>query len=451
MPLKESEILELKKSTAELKEAIISICAILNKHQSGLLYFGLKNDGTVVGQDVSEKIIRDISKSIADHIEPKIYPEVKTVILDGKSCVEIHFSGKSGPYFAFGRAYIRVGDEDRQLSADEVERFILKKNFETVRWESQPSTQTIEDLDVRVIKHFVQKANQAGRIKFKFASVEATLKKLGLIQNGKLLRAGEVLFCSSSPLKIQAAVFAGVDKLTFLDIRQFEGNLFSLLAEAESYLKEKMNWRVKFGKLEREEIPEIPIEALREALVNSVCHRDYISPESNYIAIYKDRIEIENPGAFPSGFEPEDFIYKSERSILRNPLIADVLYRTRDIEKWGSGLKRIHDECAEQGVKVEFQKMKAGFKVVFHRLPQPEAATPETTRKTGKKPRVKTREKIIELIRQTPTITTQELAAETELTVKGVEWNLRQLKQKRILKRIGPDKGGRWEIEKPQE
>jgi ATP-dependent DNA helicase RecG len=123
----------------------------------------------------------------------------------------------------------------------------------------------------------------------------------------------------------------------------------------------------------------------------------------------------------------------------------------RNIEKWGSGLKRIHDECADQGMKVEFQKMKAGFKVVFHRVPQPEAATPETTRKTGKKPRVKTREKIIELIRQTPTITTQELAAETELTVKGVEWNLRQLKQKRILKRIGPDKGGRWEIEKPQE
>ena len=73
----ESETLELKKSTSEIKEAIISIAAILNKHQHGELFFGIKNNGTVADQNVTEKTIRDVSKSIADHIEPKIYPHIE--------------------------------------------------------------------------------------------------------------------------------------------------------------------------------------------------------------------------------------------------------------------------------------------------------------------------------------------------------------------------------------
>lgn len=83
----ESVFLELKKSTSELKEAIISIVAILNKHAAGELYFGIKNDGTPVGQEVSDKTLRDISRSIGDHIEPKIYPEITAVKLDDKSCI----------------------------------------------------------------------------------------------------------------------------------------------------------------------------------------------------------------------------------------------------------------------------------------------------------------------------------------------------------------------------
>jgi len=339
-----------------------------------------------------------------------------------------------------------VGDEDRQLSAKGIESFILKKNFEAVRWESQVSTQNENDLDVDLVKRFVRKANQAGRIRFKFRSVGETLKKLGLLQGGHILRAAEVLFSSHPPLKIQAAVFTGTDKLTFLDIRQFEGNLFFLLLVAEEYLKEKMNWRVKFGKLQREEIPEIPLEALREALVNSVCHRDYCSPESNYLAVYKNRIEIENPGEFPEGFEPEDFIYKGERSVLRNPLIADVLYRTRDIEKWGSGLKRIHDECAGHDIKVEFQKMKAGFKVVFYRS-VPTAQTPPTpTPQTTPQTTLNIQATILALIREIPAITKEELARRLNLTIDGIKYHIRKLRRQGVLLWEGPSKAGHWKI-----
>jgi ATP-dependent DNA helicase RecG len=130
---------------------------------------------------------------------------------------------------------------------------------------------------------------------------------------------------------------------------------------------ENIKWRVEFGKLEREEIPEVPVDAVREALVNSLCHRDYRIPKSNEIAIFKNRIEIYNPGTFPEGLTPQDFIEGRERSVLRNPLIAQTLYLSKDVEKWGSGLKRIYEDCLKNRVSVEFWTLQTGFMVIFYR------------------------------------------------------------------------------------
>ncbi len=111
----ESEKLEFKKTTAELKEGIISVVAILNKHGSGELYFGIRNDGMVLGQTVTEKTLRDISQAVSNHIEPKLFPRIELAYLDDKQCVRVEFTGDETPYFAFGRAYIRVADEDKVL------------------------------------------------------------------------------------------------------------------------------------------------------------------------------------------------------------------------------------------------------------------------------------------------------------------------------------------------
>jgi predicted HTH transcriptional regulator len=110
---------------------------------------------------------------------------------------------------------------------------------------------------------------------------------------------------------VQAAVFAGTSKRTFLDMKQFKGTAFELLENSETYLKEHMDWRVKFGALEREEVPDIPVDALREALVNSICHRDYRNPKGNEVAIFKDRVEIYNPGTFPPGHSGDSYRYSS--------------------------------------------------------------------------------------------------------------------------------------------
>jgi ATP-dependent DNA helicase RecG len=130
-----------------LKEGVISIVAILNKHSGGELYFGVRNDGAAIGQDISDKTLRDVSQAIANHIEPQIFPDVRNVVIDNKDCILVAFEGDHVPYYAYGRAYLRVADEDKVMSPQELESYILKKNDNTSSWDSEASGKTIADVD----------------------------------------------------------------------------------------------------------------------------------------------------------------------------------------------------------------------------------------------------------------------------------------------------------------
>ena len=311
--------------------------------------------------------LKDISKSISDHLEPKIYPHIKAVKISGKNCVTVDFSGKDGLYSAFGRFYLRVGEEDKKLSVSEIRRLVEKLNNYVYAWGGEVSGDAASTASAAAIKTFMQKGRKAGRISFPYDNPSNVLRKLGLVVGGRLLNAAKALFSKNQPLTVQAAVFAGRDKLTFLDIQNYQGNIFEMAAKAELYVQEHINWRADLSGSSRVEIPEIPVRAIKEAIINSLCHRDFSNPKSNEVAIYKDRIEIFNPGLFPAEYTPEDFIRGSQPSIPRNPLIAETLFRSEDIEKWGSGLRRISGECRKAGVKVEFIRNKSGFTVTFFR------------------------------------------------------------------------------------
>ena len=205
------------------------------------------------------------------------------------------------------------------------------------------SNYKVKDIDDKLLKEFIEKGIKAKRINFPYTNKKDILKKLSLLnKNNELLNAGYILFSKEAKLELQMAIFATETKLTFLDIDQVFGNVFELIEIGENYIRKNIKWPVNFhtGKLEREEIPEIPLTAVREAIINSLIHRNFKDPKSNEIAIYKDRVEIFNPGEFPDGYKPEDFIKGKEGSIPRNPLIANTLYLSKDIEKWGYGLKK---------------------------------------------------------------------------------------------------------------
>jgi ATP-dependent DNA helicase RecG len=198
----------------------------------------------------------------------------------------------------------------------------------------------------------------------------------------------------------------------------------------------------------------VPVRAIREAIINSLCHRDFTNPKSNEIAIYRDRIEIFNPGQFPCEYSPEDFIRGTEASLPRNPLIAETLFRSEDVEKWGSGLRRISQECRAAGVRVAFGKTKSGFVVTFYRHNAAAAGQPaqgkvpeKVTEKVPEKVTVNQR-MIIESVKQNQYIVISELAVIVGISERKVKENIAKLKAKKILRRIGPDKGGYWEIVK---
>lgn len=459
--MRETEQLELKKSTSELKEAIYSISAILNKHQKGELYFGISNLGKVVGQDITENTLREVSQTIANNIEPKIYPEIKMEDIEGKHCIKVSFEGHERPYFAYGRAYMRVADEDKQLSARELENLFLRKN--ATKFDSSKSDCTLDEIDEETLKIFILKANEAKRISYKYTNKKEVLTRLGVLVDGKISQAGKLLFSNKAPLEVQSAVFAGTNKVTFLDIKQFKGNIFELLKLSESYIREHINWRAKLETRTREEIPEIPLRAITEALVNSFCHRDYLAPESNKIAIYKDRVDIWNPGDFPSGYTPLDFIKVDLPSILRNPMIANILYLSADIEKWGSGLRRIKEACDSDSVPVKFKILKYGFSVIFERKETPQITPQISTRKIPEKYRDtvenvvqtwskrgvnvgETEEKILQQIIINPRVRLALISRTLKLSRRTIEDAVARLKSKGIIKRIGSDRSGHWEV-----
>ena len=439
-PYKETETVELKKSTAELKEAVISISAILNKHQQGEVYFGIKNDGTVAGQAVGKDTLRDISKAIADNIEPRIFPKIAAEKIQGKSCIAVRFAGSEIPYFAYGRVYIRVGDEDRKLTAKELENVILRKNKDKLRWDTQACKDAkFSDISSAKLKVFLKGAG------LRYDNLRNALAKLKLITDGKLLNPAVILFGKKPQAffpnaRLRCAVFGTNDTAYPIDMQDIEGDLFHLIEQAQAYILKNIHIGMKLDGLRRIDVPEIDKEAFREAIINGFCHRDYYEYDSVNIAVFKDRVEIRSPGLIYGGLTIAQ-IKKEMVSERRNELIAELFHRVHFIEKWGRGIKLILSKEPD----TDFKEVGRHFITVFKRKGKEEAGQ-ETVEKTREKTMEKTREKIMRMIKGNPQITVSELANEIGLTVKGLEWNITKLKSEGRIRRIGPDKGGYWQV-----
>jgi ATP-dependent DNA helicase RecG len=442
----ETEILEFKKSTGELKEAMNSICAILNKHQHGELYFGVKPDGTVIGQIVTEESLRDVSQKIGNFIEPKIYPEIQKVNIEGRDCIYVKFEGNQVPYFAYGVAKIRVADEDLTMSPQELAEFIRRTDKEENRWENRISNKTIDDVDEALLQKYTNQAHSVGRIAIEYTDKKTVLNQLELSEGEQLINAGKALFADDLLQDIQMAIFATTERTTFNDIQRYHGPVLNLVDIAENYIKSNIHWKVEFtGDLQRTEIPEIPVDAIREALLNSFCHKDYETGQSNEVAIYKDRIEIYNPGAFPEGYEPQDFIDRPERPIRRNPRIARILYYSKDVESFGTGLRRIAETCNAAGVRFEFRKLKSGFVVCFFRSNEKADKKPI---KADKKPIKADRQNIvIEYIKNNGSVSNKEARELLSLADSTTKRVLKEMVNDGLLEVKGEKKSRRYYLQ----
>jgi ATP-dependent DNA helicase RecG len=440
--MKETETVEFKKSFAELKASLVSIAAILNKHGEGELWFGVRNDGKTVGLDASEKSLRDLSQSIAAHIEPRIYPQVGIEIRDGANCVKVSFNGKDTPYFAYGRAYMRVADEDRQLSAKELENLILSRNRELLRWDREVSHVTLDDLDEARLKLFVERAGLA------WDAPLNVLEKLGLIKDGRLLNAALLFFAKTPGLQLRCAVFGGTSSANIIDRHDFDGDILELIEESQKYILKNIHIGMRLKGLEREDIPEIAREAMREAIINAFCHRDYRDPDYIQIAIFRNRVEIRSPGGLFEGLTIEA-LKQGNVSKRRNPLVAELLRRVHLVEAWGRGVPLI----LEKEPDVEFKEIAKIFITSFARPSFSESAEQAAMEPIDKaidkaidKDLSATEKAIIRMIGANPSVTQKEMADQLNLSEVGIRYHTDKLKAKGLLQRIGGKKTGRWQV-----
>lgn len=366
----ESETIEFKKSTAQIEKALKAVCSFLN-HKGGTVYFGIEKK-KIVGQEVSDSTLKSISQKIRQRIKPEISPEIRVFEINGKKIIEVKINeGNNKLYYLDGIAYKRVGSENVIIPPNELKRIILdkKKYLDSEICENAG----LEDIDEEKVRWFLGKARYERRLDIgPETDVAEALERLELAKEGKLTNAAILLF-AKNPQKFflqaetRCARFKGTEPIEFIDMKVFGKDIIGQRDSALEFVKEHTALHAKIVGTEREEKWEYPIEAIRESITNSICHRDYEVQSSIQVRIFDDRIEISNPGPLPVGLTVEKLKGRHE-SILRNPLLGKCFFLIKFVEQWGTGTNRIIKETINHGLPEPiFEDTGTGFIVTFRK------------------------------------------------------------------------------------
>ena len=362
---KESNTLEFKETTGQLTRGMESGCAFMNSTNGGYLLFGVSDKGKIIGQEVSDKTKKEIAGALKK-FEPGIFADIQYIPIpthEGKYIIAIHFEDifSRKPYLFDGRAYIKIESTTSVMPQETYNELLINRHKEQFRWEAFLNEQlSIEAFDKEKIIGTIRLGIENGRLPesiIENTSIPVLLDKLDLADNGSFKNAAAVLFARKTSshfpqCKLRLARFKGNNRMEFIDNAQIEGNIFVLFDEAMSFFFKHLSLSGKIIKAEREEELAIPYKALREAVINAFCHRDYSNPGgSTGIAIYDDKVEIINPGKLPKGIDINN-LKSPHKSIPNNPLIANVLYRRKMLESWGRGLDLMYSECKRVGLPI---------------------------------------------------------------------------------------------------
>ena len=338
--------------------------------------------------------------------------------------------GPEKPYGCSRGFFIRVGPNSQKLSRNEIIDFIQSEG--RIRFDELVRSEALlpDDMDREVFNRFVEISGISNVLQ-----EEPMLRNLGCVvkaDNQSLFTNAGILFFAKDPTRfipqaiIICALYKGTQKVSVLDRKDLAGNILSNIEEAILFLKKHLRLRYEITSLRRKEIPEIPEVAMREAIVNAVCHRDYFEKGASVmVEIFDDRVEISNPGGLARGLSLEDF---GTRSLTRNPTIASLLHRTNYIERMGTGINRIRLALKEAGF----------FTVLFRRL---------TSDKIGINFGInETQRRILETIANDCGTTVKKIAESLGLSSRSIEMNIKDLKEKGVLVRKGSKKAGIWQI-----
>lgn len=370
--LKESKNLEFKESTGQLDRSMETLCAFLNG-DGGIVLYGVKDNGNVVGQEVSDSTKRAIAEAI-NRIEPFVSLEVNYVRIPNSDKFVIIVNAEKQrfmrPFSYKGRAYLRIESTTTVMPQEQYNHLLMQRGGK-YGWEAMVNPDLkISDLDENAILGAVREGIRNGRLPEVTIREEipTILRKFGLLRDGNLNNAAAVLFgvdfYDYPQCLLRMARFKGTTKEEFIDNQRAEGNIYTLLDAAMAFFFKHLSLSGKINGLYREEELSIPYKALRECCINSLCHRSYHHPGSSVsIAIYDDRVEITNTGTFPADL-PVGRLMQEHDSKPQNPIIANVLYKSKILESWGRGIGTMVDECKRVGLPAPEFKTDGNFVTV---------------------------------------------------------------------------------------
>jgi len=331
--------LELKESVD--KSFIEEACAFANS-SGGTIVLGVSDKGDVIGIDTGNTMRSRIQDTLRQ-IEPSLE---MTLSVEGDLLVVDVPSGPDKPYGCSKGFFMRIGANSQKLTRNEIVSFFQKEG--RVRFDELENRKAdfATDFDGAAWARYVELAGMTSGLER-----DLMLRNLDcLTEEGRLTNAGVLFFATSVEfLLMQATVvcvlYKGTEKLHILDKKDFAGNLIENVENAVLFVQRHTNTAYRIEHLRREEIPAVPEVALRESIINAVCHRDYFHKGANVmVEVFGDRVEISNPGGLPSDLSPEEF---GTRSVARNPVVASLLQRADYIERIGTGINRIRDAVAE--------------------------------------------------------------------------------------------------------
>ncbi|MCX6699402.1 MAG: putative DNA binding domain-containing protein [Methanomicrobiales archaeon] len=353
----ENENLEFKEQWND--HGLEALAAFVNT-KGGTLLVGVKDNGMVIGWTGDDRAQQRVINQVVEIL--RVQPAVSVQKEQGKSVLVIEVKPSSTLVACRGRYYQRVGNTTREIPAEQLGHYFIAKLG--VQWDSVTNGYSLDLIDPAAVKRFLELT----RTRLPFArgeeSIEDVLQNLDLMRDGNVSR-GAVLLFGKNPqsLFINSQIHIGRfrDDITIIDDKLLKGNLFAQLEGAVQLFRTYLQVRYELegtsredeplSAMQRREIWDYPIEALREAVVNALIHRDYfLTGAEIQIRVYDDRVVITNPGGLPEGITVEELRCEHHRSLPRNALLAQVFYYGELLEKWGTGTSRMIALCRRHGI-----------------------------------------------------------------------------------------------------
>ena len=435
----ENERIEFKESLSLKDEIGISVSSFAN-FLGGVVLIGVKDSGEIRGAEIGKDTIESLANYIKQHTDNSIYPSISAEKVNEKNVLVVRVDeSNEKPVFFKRRAYIRAGKSVHSLSHAEIKKMVRESSFYS--WDGEIcANSTLKDIDKDNVEWYLNQREEHRNVpKNKKMPLKVLLNNIGVVRDNKPTNAGILFFGSNSLLQLPQSQLrlvrirgGSIDGL-ILDRKDCEGTLWEMVGQAEEFLRKHINFigiRTS-NSFQRKDKFDIPLDALKELVINALIHRDYETKADTRVFIFDDRIEIVNPGSFPQGVTPQKPVHRPV-----NPLLSQYMYDTGFIEKYGSGIIKARNLLRENGNKdLSYGLHKLETRAIIYSQLEKDLENLTTNQRA-----------ILREIRENPRITQEKLSKAININEKNIRNNIAKLRQQGLLKRVGPAKGGHWEI-----